>query len=193
MPDLTGCEGIPGDAGGLTGPGLRLQLPGPDYAAGLATRRATALTTRRYGAMVRVALAAEIARALPVVLIVALVSRQHPALPSLAWGAVAGITGIAGIMALCLAFLDTEFSVASPVRAVSAGVFSVLNRDSPRAAVGDRGRPAGRAGYGTAQTTVMWPVRPARTWRSCAPWQRPSSWRPLSSTVTMSGVMPVTR
>ena len=67
-----------------------------DYAAGLATRRATALTTRRYGAMVQVALAAEIARAIPVVLIVALVSRQHPALPSLAWGAAAGITGIAG-------------------------------------------------------------------------------------------------
>ena len=67
-----------------------------DYAAGLATRRATALTTRRYGAMVQVALAAEIARAIPVVLIVALVSRQHRALPSLAWGAAAGITGIAG-------------------------------------------------------------------------------------------------
>ena len=29
-------------------------------------------------------------------------------------------------MALCLAFLDTDFSVASPVSAVSAGVFSVL-------------------------------------------------------------------
>jgi hypothetical protein len=33
-----------------------------DYAAGLATRRATALITRRYGAMVPVTLAAEIAR-----------------------------------------------------------------------------------------------------------------------------------
>ena len=97
-----------------------------DYTAGLATRRATALTTRRYGAMVQVTLAAEIARGIPVVLIVALVSRQHPALPALAWGAAAGITGIAGIMALCLAFLDTDFSVASPVSAVSAGVFSVL-------------------------------------------------------------------
>jgi hypothetical protein len=155
-----------------------------DYAAGLATRRATALTTRRYGAMIQVALAAEIARAIPVVLIVALVSRQHPALPSLAWGATVGITGISGIMALCLAFLDADFSVASPVSAVSAGVFSA--DPSPP-------RPAGRAGYGTAQTTVMWPVRPVRTRRSFGRWQRPSSWRPLFSTVTMSGVMPVTR
>jgi len=34
-----------------------------DSAAGLATRQATALTTRRYGAMAQVTLAAEIARA----------------------------------------------------------------------------------------------------------------------------------
>ena len=122
-PDLTACERIQGDAGGLTRLACAFSYGAPDYAAGLATRRATALTTRRYGAMVQVALAAEIARAIPAVLIVALVSRQHPALPSLAWGAAAVITGIAGIMALCLAFLDTDFSVASPV---SAGVFSVL-------------------------------------------------------------------
>ena len=53
--------------------------------------------------------------------------------------------------------------------------------------------PAPGISYGTAQTTVMWPVRPGRTRRSFGRSQRPSSWRPLFSTVTMSGVTPVTR
>jgi len=41
--------------------------------------------------MIQVALAAEIARAIPVMLIIALASRQHPALPSLAGGAAADV------------------------------------------------------------------------------------------------------
>ena len=53
--------------------------------------------------------------------------------------------------------------------------------------------PVSGVSYGTAQTTVMWPVRPGRTRSSFGRWQRPSSWRPLFSTVTMFGVTPVTR
>jgi hypothetical protein len=73
------------DSGGLSALACAFSYGAADRTAGLATRRATALATRRHGAVVQVTLAAGIARAIPVVLIAALAIRRHPALPSLAW------------------------------------------------------------------------------------------------------------
>jgi drug/metabolite transporter (DMT)-like permease len=88
-----------------------------DYTAGLATRRAS---------VVRVTLATEVTHTALLMAVVPFVSRHAPSLPSLAWGAAAGISGLAGAMALYLGFRHAAFSVASPVSAVGSATFAVL-------------------------------------------------------------------
>ncbi len=89
---------------------------GSDYAAGLASRKASVL---------KVTVAAEGANAAVVIPVVLIVSRP-PSAPALAWGAAAGVSGVGGIMALFMGFRHAAFSVASPVSAVAAAGLSVL-------------------------------------------------------------------
>ncbi len=91
---------------------------GSDYVAGLAARRA--------GLVVSVTVTAEVVKAVLVMSIVPFVSSQAPSGPSLAWGAVAGVSGGIGEMALYAGLRQAAFSVASSVSAVGAAAFSVL-------------------------------------------------------------------
>jgi drug/metabolite transporter (DMT)-like permease len=88
-----------------------------DYAAGLATRRAS---------VVRVTFVTELTHTALLLCLIPLVSSQAPSLASLAWGALAGISGLAGAMALYLGFRHAAFSIASSISAVGSATFSVL-------------------------------------------------------------------
>jgi len=88
-----------------------------DFAAGLATRRAS---------VVRVTVLAEVTAATLLLCVVPFVSSQAPSLASVLWGAAAGVSGVAGAMALYLGFRHAAFSVASSVSAVGTAAFSVL-------------------------------------------------------------------
>jgi drug/metabolite transporter (DMT)-like permease len=90
---------------------------GSDYAAGLASRGSS---------VVRVTVIAEVTAAVLLVAVVPFASGQAPSSRSLLWGALAGIGGAVGAMALYLGFKYAAFSVASSVSAVGAAAFSVL-------------------------------------------------------------------
>src|SRR5215469_2419459 len=90
---------------------------GSDFAAGLAARGANVL---------RVTVIAEVTAAVLLVAVVPFISSQTPSSRSLVWGALAGIGGVVGAMALYLGFKYAAFSVASSVSAVGAAAFSVL-------------------------------------------------------------------
>ena len=88
-----------------------------DYTAGLATRRAS---------VVRVTFVTELTHTALLMCLIPLVSSQAPSLTSLAWGALAGLSGLAGAMALYLGFRHAAFSIASSISAVGAATFAVL-------------------------------------------------------------------
>jgi drug/metabolite transporter (DMT)-like permease len=90
---------------------------GSDYAAGLAARRAS---------VVRVTVLAEVISAALLLCVVPFISSQGPSLASVLWGIAAGVSGVAGAMALYLGFRHAAFSVASSVSAVGSAAFSVL-------------------------------------------------------------------
>jgi drug/metabolite transporter (DMT)-like permease len=90
---------------------------GSDYAAGLASRRAS---------VVRVTVISELTYAAVLISVVPFISSRAPPLASVAWGVAAGISGMVGAMALYLGFRHAAFSVASSVSAVGSAAFSVL-------------------------------------------------------------------
>jgi drug/metabolite transporter (DMT)-like permease len=90
---------------------------GSDYAAGLASRKTEVL---------RVTVAAEGVNAAVVIPVVLLVSSRPPSVLALGWGAVAGVGGAGGLMALFMGFRYAAFNVVSPVSAVAAAGLSVL-------------------------------------------------------------------
>jgi len=94
-----------------------ISFGGSDYAGGLAARKASVL---------KVSVLAELARAVLLLTVVPLVSTWPPSVPGLAWGAAAGVSGVAGGMALYLGFRHAAFSVASSVSAVTAAALPVL-------------------------------------------------------------------
>jgi drug/metabolite transporter (DMT)-like permease len=90
---------------------------GSDYAAGLASRGTSA---------VRVTIVAQVVNAALLLPIVAFASSHAPSAGSIAWAAVAGVSGVVGTIALYLGFRHAAFSVASSVSAVTTAAFSVL-------------------------------------------------------------------
>lgn len=90
---------------------------GSDFTAGLAARGAD---------VVRVTFAAELVYCILLVAAVPFASSQNPSWPSLAWGAVAGISGAIAAMTLYLGFRYAAFSVVSSVSGVGSAAFSVL-------------------------------------------------------------------
>src|SRR5215467_14217157 len=90
---------------------------GSDFAAGLAARRAS---------VVRVTVLAEVTSAALLLCVIPFISSQAPSLASVLWGAVAGVSGVAGAMALYLGFRHAAFSVASSLSAVGSAALSVM-------------------------------------------------------------------
>jgi drug/metabolite transporter (DMT)-like permease len=90
---------------------------GSDFAAGLATRRAS---------VIRVTLISEAVSVAVVGAALAVIGGARPSLPAVAWGCVAGLAGVCGALALYLGFRHAAFSVSGPLSAVGAAGFSVL-------------------------------------------------------------------
>ena len=90
---------------------------GSDFAAGLASRSAGVIQVTLLASAVSVMVAAA---ALP------FAAGHPPSTAALAWGAVAGLGGTTGALALYLGFRHAAFSVAGPISAVGAAGFSVL-------------------------------------------------------------------
>jgi drug/metabolite transporter (DMT)-like permease len=90
---------------------------GSDFAAGLASRRAS---------VIRVTLMAETVSVVVVGLALALIGAHPPSVRAVAWGSVAGLAGMTGALALYVGFRHAAFSVAGPLSAVGAAGFSVL-------------------------------------------------------------------
>jgi drug/metabolite transporter (DMT)-like permease len=90
---------------------------GSDFAAGLASRSAD---------VIRVTLIASTAGLAVVLVALPLAAPRPPGTAALAWGAVAGLSGTVGALALYLGFRHAAFSVAGPLSAVGAAGFSVL-------------------------------------------------------------------
>jgi drug/metabolite transporter (DMT)-like permease len=90
---------------------------GSDFAAGLASRSAD---------VIRVTLIASTAGLAVVLVALPLAASHPPGTAALAWGAVAGLSGTVGALALYLGFRHASFSVAGPLSAVGAAGFSVL-------------------------------------------------------------------
>ncbi len=90
---------------------------GSDFAAGLASRSAGVIQVTLLASAVS---AAVVAAALP------FAAAHPPSAAALAWGAVAGLGGTTGALALYLGFRQAAFSVAASISAVGAAGFSVL-------------------------------------------------------------------
>ena len=88
-----------------------------DFAAGLATRRAS---------VIRVTVLAEAFSVAVVGVALAVIGAALPSPQAVAWGSVAGVAGVAGAMALYLGFRHAAFSVAATLSAVGSAGFSVL-------------------------------------------------------------------
>jgi drug/metabolite transporter (DMT)-like permease len=90
---------------------------GSDFAAGLASRRISVMMVSFLAASVSLLLTLAVLPA---------VAAAAPTLEALTWGAVAGLGGMGGAIALYLGFRRAEFSVAGPLSAVSAAGLSVI-------------------------------------------------------------------
>jgi drug/metabolite transporter (DMT)-like permease len=88
-----------------------------DFTAGLASRSA---------AVIRVTLLASVVSLVPVAVALPFAAGHQPTTAALAWGAVAGLGGTVGALALYMGFRQAAFSVAGPLSAVGAAGFSVL-------------------------------------------------------------------
>ncbi len=122
---------------------------GSDYAAGLAARQAS---------VVRVTVLAELTSAVLLLCVVPFISSQAPSLASVLWGAVAGVSGVAGAMALYLGFRHAAFSVASSVSAVASAAFSVL----AGVALGEQPGAVSLVGIALALPAIVGVSAPAR-------------------------------
>ena len=87
-----------------------------DFAAGLATRRAS---------VIRVTVLAEAFSVAVVGVALAVIGAALPSPQAVAWGSVAGLAGVAGAMALYLGFRHAAFSVAATLSAVGSAGISV--------------------------------------------------------------------
>jgi drug/metabolite transporter (DMT)-like permease len=90
---------------------------GSDFAAGLASRRISVMM---------VSFLATSASLLLTLAVLPAVAAANPTAAALTWGAVAGLGGMGGAIALYLGFRRAEFSVAGPLSAVSAAGLSVI-------------------------------------------------------------------
>jgi drug/metabolite transporter (DMT)-like permease len=97
--------------------GAALGYGGSDFAAGLATRRASVIRVTLLSAVVNVAV---------VGVALAVIGADPPGPRAVIWGVVAGVAGELGALTLYLGFRHAAFSVAGPLSAVASAGFSVL-------------------------------------------------------------------
>jgi drug/metabolite transporter (DMT)-like permease len=97
--------------------GAALGYGGSDFAAGLATRRASVIRVTLLSAVVNVAV---------VGVALAVIGAHPPGPRAVIWGVVAGLAGELGALVLYLGFRHAAFSVAGPLSAVASAAFSVL-------------------------------------------------------------------
>jgi drug/metabolite transporter (DMT)-like permease len=97
--------------------GAALGYGGSDFAAGLATRRASVIRVTLLSAVVNVAV---------VGVALAVIGADPPSPRAVIWGVVAGLAGELGALVLYLGFRHAAFSVAGPLSAVASAAFSVL-------------------------------------------------------------------
>ena len=90
---------------------------GSDFAAGLASRSA---------GVIQVTLLASAVSVVVVAAVLPFAASDPPGAAALAWGAVAGLGGTMGALALYVGFRHAAFSIAGPISAVGAAGFSVL-------------------------------------------------------------------
>ena len=90
---------------------------GSDFAAGLASRSA---------GVIQVTLLASAVSAVVVAAVLPFAASDPPGAAALAWGAVAGLGGTTGALALYVGFRHAAFSIAGPISAVGTAGFSVL-------------------------------------------------------------------
>jgi len=113
-----------------------------DFAAGLASRSA---------AVIQVSLVASVASGVVVAAALPFAASPLPGAAALAWGAVAGLGGTLGALALYLGFRHAAFSVAGPISAVGAAGFSVL----AGLLLGERPTPLALAGIALALPAIV--------------------------------------
>ena len=101
---------------------------------------------------------AEVTSATLLLCVVPFISSQAPSLTSVLWGIAAGISGVAGAMALYLGFRHAAFSVASSVSAVGTAAFSVL----AGVALGEKPGALSLAGIALALPAIVAVSAPAR-------------------------------
>lgn len=142
---------------------------GSDYAAGLAARQAS---------VVRVTVLAEVTSAALLLCVIPFISSQGPSLSSVLWGAGAGVSGVAGAMALYLGFRHAAFSVASSVSAVASAAFSVL----AGMALGEQPGTVSLVGIALALPAIVGVSAPAR--RAAVPPQGPGEIAPARPAAT---------
>jgi drug/metabolite transporter (DMT)-like permease len=88
-----------------------------DFCGGLASRRSSAIGVVIFGDLVGAVLLAGLAL---------LLGEALPPLTALVWGALAGLAGAAGLLALYRSLALGRMSIASPLTAIFAGLFPVL-------------------------------------------------------------------
>jgi drug/metabolite transporter (DMT)-like permease len=115
---------------------------GSDFAAGLASRRASVLVVTF--------LSTGCSLVLTLLLLPLLVTRAPPA-AALAWGVAAGLGGMTGALALYAGFRRAAFSVAGPLSAVSAAGLSVI----AGVVLGERPSALSLAGIGVALPAIV--------------------------------------
>jgi drug/metabolite transporter (DMT)-like permease len=115
---------------------------GADFYGGLATRRSAVSSVLVFSQLVGLAIA---------LAAVAVFRTALPGIADLAWGAVAGVCGAAGLAALYTALATTVVAVASPVAAVVGTVLPV----ALGLAVGERPGPLAWAGIAVALPAVV--------------------------------------
>ena len=108
-----------------------------DYTGGLAARQAS---------LIRITILAQGVSAALMILVLPLAGLRAPALGSLAWGALGGLSGALGALSLYAGFQYAAFSVAGPISAVGSAGFSVL----AGLLLGERPGPLAMIGIGLA-------------------------------------------
>ncbi len=113
-----------------------------DYTGGMAARRAS---------LIRVTILAQGISATVMIVVLPLGGLRVPALGPLAWGAVGGLSGALGALALYAGFRNAAFSVAGPLSAIGAAGFSVL----AGLMFGERPGPLAMIGIGLALPAII--------------------------------------
>jgi drug/metabolite transporter (DMT)-like permease len=151
---------------------------GSDFAAGLASRKFSIIT---------MTFLASVCSLLLTLAVLPWVASAAPSAAALGWGAVAGLGGMSGALALYAGFRHAAFSVAGPLSAVSAAGLSVI----AGVLIGERPAPLSLAGIGVALPAIalvsLTAARPVADPPAGEPTHEPSTAYPASPAAPAAG------